>query len=190
MSDSASQGPAIIQHLLQLAAPGNVDRAALAALRRGLGRPAGTVAEMYPHVQPYVGTDARPGYEDACYIVAALFASHPLSWSPSGDLPRITNLGASFAQIRGRSGSVESRFTALLSCDRRELPDHLRHGVSLLKADGIPIDWQHLLRDIVNWADERRWVQRGWARGFWGQQASQQKAPESEDSAAEEAIRE
>lgn len=28
------------------------DRAALAALRRGLGKPPGTVAEMYPLVEP------------------------------------------------------------------------------------------------------------------------------------------
>ena len=53
------------------------DRAALARLRRGLGKDSGTVAEMHPLVMPWLPTNLSVRQEDAFYLVAALYATHP-----------------------------------------------------------------------------------------------------------------
>ena len=70
------------------------DRAALAALRRGLGRPPGETIEMHPYVAPFTQGLSRK-QEDAYYLIAALFGLYPgESWTSSESRQR-TNLGAS-----------------------------------------------------------------------------------------------
>ena len=145
----------------------NEDRAALAALRRGLGKPVGEVADLYPYVVPWLPPEPSWRQEQAFYLVAALFAWHQRSWSES-EGGGWTNLGASFARLADDSGSIEGRFVALLNCHRDELPDHLRSAVGLLKAKEIHVDWAQLLRDVQEWEREDRKVQRDWARAFWG----------------------
>ncbi len=161
---SSSNAPPLIDALLGLAR--DQDRGALAALRRGLGHPPGTVPAMFPYVEPYLGASPTRSREEASYLVAALFASHPSNWAHED--PLATNLGASLARIPGRNDSIEKRFQALLACRREDLPDHLRHAVSLVRAHDIPVDWAQLLRDIQYWDSENRRVQRAWARAFWG----------------------
>lgn len=166
------------------------ERAPLAALRRGLGKSLGEAAEMHRYVMPFLPGESRWGEEEAYYLVAALFAFHQGSWpADEGEaMPAATNLGASFAWLArarrtgdagadeqggvegsrgGGDESIERRFVALLNCRRDDLPDHLRHGVGLLKAHAIPVDWAQLLRDLQEWEWERRSVQRAWARAFW-----------------------
>jgi len=159
---------AFIEHLESLVAAG--DRAALAALRRGLGKDPGTVAEMHRYVVPWLPAGCSRWQEDAYYLVAALFAWHQGSWHREEGSPELTNLGASFARLAESvdSDSVERRFVALLNCHRDDLPTHLRHAVGLLKSREIPVDWGQLLGDIQNWTLEGRVVQRSWARAFWG----------------------
>ncbi len=145
-------------------------RAALAALRRGLGKATGEAPEMFRYLVPWTHELSR-SREDAYYLVSALFAAHGLSWTDEGDEQKQwrTNLGASLAQLQAETGSesVERRVVALLNCNREDLPGHLRRIVMLLKAHDIGIDWLRLLRDIQRWDHEDRWVQRAWARTFW-----------------------
>ena len=49
-------------------------RAALAALRRGLGQPPGAAPEASRYVQPALAADAPAYLEDAYYLVGSLFA--------------------------------------------------------------------------------------------------------------------
>ncbi|MCL4465049.1 MAG: type I-E CRISPR-associated protein Cse2/CasB [Chloroflexi bacterium] len=164
---------AFVEHLESLVAA--QDRAALAALRRGLGKDPGTVAEMHRHVVPWLPASSSSWQEDAYYLVAALFAWHQGSWH-TDDASGATNLGASFARLAAsvESDSVESRFVAMLNCHSDDLPTHLRHAVGLLKSKEIPIDWSQLLRDVQNWGLESRRVQRSWARAYWGNHAGEQ----------------
>lgn len=147
------------------------NRAALAALRRGLGKRPGEAAEMYPYVVRWLPAEAGRWREEAHYLVAALLAYHQVSWPTAEGDRGLTNLGASFGRLAAAvvSDSVEKRFVALLSCDREDLPEHLRHGVALLKSKEVPVDWAQLLRDVQDWDREDRAVQRGWARAFWRQ---------------------
>jgi CRISPR system Cascade subunit CasB len=151
------------------------DRAPLAALRRGLGKKPGEAADSHPYILPRIPANASRWDEDAYYLTGSLFALHQIDWPAGEDESRRTNLGASFARL-GRvveSESIEKRFVALLNCHEDDLPDHLRHAVSLLKSKEIPIDWARLLRDVRRWNHEDRWVQREWAQAFWGEKREQ-----------------
>lgn len=174
-----------IEYLEQLAE--REDRAALAALRRGLGKAPGEAAEMHPHVVRFLPYNSHPQRDEVYYLVAALFAWHPQPWHGDEEMERLTNLGASFARLsrQDESDSIEKRFVALLNCHRDDLPDHLRQAVGLLRAHEIPVDWAQLLRDIHGWGWESRSVQRAWARAFWGQ--PDEEAPEADAAAADAA---
>lgn len=140
------------------------DRAALAALRRGLGQPPGTVADMYRYVVRWLPDRASAWLEHAYYVTAALFALHPAGGGAG-------NLGESFTQTldpRSDNRAIERRFTALLAAHTDDLGFFLRQAVSFLKSKEVPVNWQQLLSDVLAWGHPDRYVQRQWARSFWG----------------------
>ena len=140
------------------------DRGALAALRRGLGQPPGTVSSMYPYVVPWLRDSTPPSEEAAYYLVAALYAYHPQEGG-MGDM------GQHFWRARDPSGdniAVERRFTALLAAHPDDLDFYLRQAVSYLKSKEVPVEWSQLLADVLAWGHPVRYVQRRWARSFWG----------------------
>ena len=145
------------------------DRAALAALRRGLGKPPGEAADAHRYILPWLAPGTPRAAEDAAYLVAALFAWHQGSWARGEGERGPTNLGASLARLARQveSDSIEKRFVALLNCHRDDLPAHLRHVVGLLKTAEVPVDWRELLQDLRYWDGVARRVQRRWARAFW-----------------------
>lgn len=153
-----------IEHLQTLAKA--EDRGALAALRRGLGQPPGSVAEMYRYIVPHLPKVREQ--ENACYLIAPLFALHP---KPGGS----GNLGASLRACDPdgkNSDALERRFTALLASHRDDLPGYLRQAVSFLKSKEIAIDWNQLFWDLQDWDEKRddpkHSVQKRWASAFWG----------------------
>jgi len=148
------------------------NRAALAALRRGLGQPPGIIADMYPYVVRWLPEDCPPWREEAYYLIASLYAYHP---APGGT----GNMGRHFASTRDPNGddtAIERRFTALLAADAEDLPFYLRQAVSYLRSKEIPINWQQLFADLQAWGHPDRYVQKSWARAFWG------RAPEQTES--------
>jgi CRISPR system Cascade subunit CasB len=157
----------------------NDDRAALAALRRGLGQQPGETMELYPYVVPYVQGLRYPSDENAYYIIASLIGLYPTpSWQRS-DGKQSINLGASLALLKDDSGdSLEKRFVALLNAHVDDLPEHLRQAISLLKSKDKPVNWLRLLRDLKQWDREDHRVQRLWAKGFW------EEAIEDDDESA------
>jgi CRISPR system Cascade subunit CasB len=166
-----------VAHLRQLA--DKDDRAALAKLRRGLGKPPGSALETLSVVQPRLPNGLQHREENACFLAASLFADHS---QPGGG----GNLGRAFALLaqKRQAESLEKRFVALLNADEDDLPDHLRHAVSLLRSEGIAIDWACLIDDIQQWSHPNRFVQRQWARDFWA--GDNEAATESAEPATEE----
>lgn len=146
------------------------DRAALATLRRGLGKPPGAVAAINQYVVPYLPPE-RPYGDDAYYLVAALFGWHPAApWNrPRGRWQ--SNLGASFAWALGvapkRAEGISRRFIALLNADADDLGSHLRHAARLFADHEVPVDWAQLVDDVIWWDAAGRPVQRRWARSFY-----------------------
>ncbi|MBI4851273.1 MAG: type I-E CRISPR-associated protein Cse2/CasB [Acidobacteria bacterium] len=155
------------------------DRAALARLRRGLGKNPSEATEVHPYIVPFTSSESDRLADDY-YLVASLFALHQISWLDGDKSPLKNNLGASFAKLKDDSGSIEKRFVALLNCRKEDLPNHLRHIVSLLKSKDIAIDWLQLLRDLNNWDSDERFVQRYWAKAFWSSQSNQSNDSENQ----------
>lgn len=144
--------------------------AALAALRRGLGKKGGEVIEMHRYVARWLSPTAPRWDQDMFYLIASLFAYHPLSWKSAEEGQWRTNLGASLALLRSNANenSLDRRFSALLKSHRDDLYSHLPPVVSLLRKANVPIDWPLLLHDVRAWDHESGYVQRQWAMAFWG----------------------
>ncbi|MBI5943946.1 MAG: type I-E CRISPR-associated protein Cse2/CasB [Chloroflexi bacterium] len=157
------------------------ERGALASLRRGLGQPPGTVADMYRYVEPFLGEQGSGARfkESAFYLVAALFALHSKSTDEG-------NMGDHMARTRTDSGAdaLERRFTALLAAHPDDLPEYLRQSISFLKSKDVPVNWNQLLWDLQNWEkrdDPKYSVQKEWARSFWGGRQSVESTNNSND---------
>jgi CRISPR system Cascade subunit CasB len=195
MSKPTDKGRAFVARLETLVE--REDRGALAALRRGLGKPPGTVPEMCPLVEPWLSGDPDPWRDDPYYIVAALFAFwHQGARAAAAEAGPPRSLGASERRLgfdedgkwsEDRFKGVERRFVALLNCHRDDLHVHLRHCVGLLRSKAIPVDWAQLLADIRGWDSPRRAVQRDWAKAFWRRPevpavADQPEAPAAVDA--------
>ena len=171
MSDKSRQSyAALVKYLESLHKQD--DRAAVAILRRSLGKPPGASPEVFRIIGRFIPESVRA--EEDCFLVAALFAKYPLSWKPADDEARSArNFGASMHKLKLKreltraSEGVQRRFSALLAASREELGDHLRHAISLLAADEVAVDWLQLLDDLGWWHLEDRRVQRRWARAFW-----------------------
>lgn len=170
------------------------DRAALAALRSGLGMDPGSAIAMYPLVGHHLRSgDPVTGYltwsertwNDTLFIVASLFGLHPVP-RPTGDDQ--TSPAAPPADEQARTGTrrnrsflaslpprtgdkdrdqaIDRRVVALLNADRDALPTMLRQAVGLLE-DGASVDWAQLTRDLLDWDHADRPVQKRWAAAWW-----------------------
>lgn len=172
---------AFVQHLAELAGfkdgerrPSAASRRALAALRRGLGKAPGTVASMYPYVERFLPSNPGPARFRAYYLVASLFASHPMPWRSGGGERERHDFGASMARLRhavgprGGDQAVDRRFVALLAASSNDAPYHLRQCTSLLATHQIGVDWEQLVEDLIRWDREDHPVQRKWANSMWG----------------------
>jgi CRISPR system Cascade subunit CasB len=160
-------------------------RAALAAFRRGLGKPPGTAVEMLRYIPPFVFSGVQEEIVDIYLLVASLFAMHPT-------LGGTGSIGSTLASVRAlrESDSIEARFIALLNCHEGDLHKHLRHAVALAKSSksSVPVDWRQLLHDLKWWRQSesgRNMVRRQWARDFWGRSEVQ---PQNDEGGAEQPI--
>ena len=163
MTTTNTQIHPFISYLLSIKQAEN--RGALAALRRGVGKPPGSSVEMYRYIIPWLSNNPTLNQETAHYLIASLFALHPESTN-SG------NIGTHLAQTIPLGGegkeALERRFTILLSSDMEELPVYLRLIINFLKSKNKPINWNQLYYDVLDWERDDRRVQKHWARAFWG----------------------
>lgn len=148
------------------------DRAALAKLRRGIGRKEG-MPEMCRYVARFLPPDAKPYVMERFFLIASLFALHP---EPA---VRGTSMGKIFRVMAEKSPSVEKRFEHLLSVDADDLGGHLRQAVSLAKSKGVHVDFHQLFDDLGKWHYSDRRVQLQWARDFWGYEKANNNETES-----------
>lgn len=155
------------------------DTAALAALRRGLSQAPGAYQEMYPYVLPHL-SEEQQGYDFPIYcLIASLYALHPASDSEGNLGNHMRRAGRDDADPTKVNPATERRFVNLLRAHPDDLPVHLRQSVSFLKSKEVPVNWRQLLYDVLRWKHESGFVQKQWARGFWG---SARPTADSEDS--------
>lgn len=146
------------------------NRGVLAELRKGLGREPWTEVALFPYVALFTNKDTFPSREKSLYMIAALFASHPMNKEDG-------NMGDSLSALKRRkmaeisegSGGdgIERRFVQLLKTDFDNLPIILRQQINLLKSNNIPVNWGQLLEDLQAWNHPDGYVQRNWAKSFW-----------------------
>jgi CRISPR system Cascade subunit CasB len=145
------------------------NRAALAMLRRGLGKQPGEAMEVYRIIGNFAAT-AKGKREADLHTIATLYGLYP-SESRAGNQDN-SNFGLSVSELnkkinaRTKSESIEKRFVALLNAHSDDLSDHLRQMVGLLKANKEEINWLQLLNDLNGWERDDREVQRRWAKSF------------------------
>jgi CRISPR type I-E-associated protein CasB/Cse2 len=153
--------------------------AALARLRRGLGKKPGAVLDILEYTSAaelvHDLRDDDPTFaEIAAHHCLTLFAMHQQSLSrrmhQTGSRP-----GMAFRQLVGKDGvkpenPVVRRFTMLGTADSLdELAHHLRGMVQLLRAKAIPLDYGRLAGNLLSWqypggADR---VRLSWGRDFY-----------------------
>lgn len=147
------------------------DRASLAHLRRGLGKPPGTAPEMFPIVVPWTSS-MNDWAADVYYVVAALFGAHPMTAQKGnfGDTCRVAHSRRRADRGAGSEEGVDSlerRFVAMLNAHPDDLHWHLRHAVDLAAGEEVPVNWAELLYDLSYWSHPDRFVQRKWANAYW-----------------------
>lgn len=149
------------------------DRGALANLRRGLSET--TRHYAWPVL-------ARLGFavdDEEAVWVAALYAEHPMHTSEK------RSLGATWLRVSRQrkpgggdeTDSYHMRFRRLISCDRKELPEHLLAVIRLAASarPPVPVNYDELYFDIKNW--ER--VKLKWAKDFHEVQLEEADTPEA-----------
>ena len=162
-------------------------RADLARLRRCAGRSLAECPEVFQlfyRLLPYpVRGDDRE--EERYFLVATLFALDPRS---SGARDFGTSMGAVASSRRAGREGVDRRMAVILDAPADDLAFRLRQVVALAASADIGINWRSLLRDILWWDHRDRWVQRKWARSYFGdgtaavaEQIATAKTSESED---------
>ena len=149
----------LIIRLETLAGENSPDRGKLATLRRALQNP----IEAYPIVLPFMRNEVSNRELDTYAFLAALFALHPKSGSAG-------NMGNHMRLAAGESvEATERRFVNLLRTNREDLPILLRQAVSFIRSkDNVYINWEQLRKDLLYWEHPDQFVQKNWARGFWG----------------------
>ena len=156
------------------------DRGSLASLRRGLGQPPGSVAEVSRVVEHMLDDDDPPSVRDTLYVIAPLFAYHH-------DAGGSGNMGDHFRALVAANEdpppNVERRFVALLSSEPDDLPDALRQAISLLKSKPVPVNRRRLFDDVQRWLRQgadgeqaRQNVRLQWSQRFWRLRGSNQTA--------------
>jgi CRISPR system Cascade subunit CasB len=173
---------AFIAYLMKLLSendPTRTDRQALAELRGVLRGTTADYLRAARHVAPFLGDE--PGDNDRWfYEVGALLALHPKHTRPTGKQKYGPSLGAALGELRGDSGSMDSRVLALLGTPADALRKPLRQMISLLEQGRVGLDYARLLNDLSHWNHPDDWVQKKWARDYFRSGNADAAAPDAE----------
>jgi CRISPR system Cascade subunit CasB len=165
--------------------PASSARADLARLRRGVGREAGTVPEIFslttnPDDSGSIGHDGPTADERAIHLALTLYAVHQQSQSRRMH-ERGRSFGSALGRIRYADGAenpgVVRRFQALgTATDLSEVAAHARALVTLLRSASQGFDYGLLARDLVRLQDPARAadVRLSWGRDFYRVRAAEQ----------------
>lgn len=159
----------------------SLSRAALARLRRGIGKPPGSIPELWTYTldgmpQQLTGRGGGPSWgEWSTYMALTLFALHQQGKElPSACVSKHgQSLGKAVRQLVKEADDMERvkrRFDPVVTADSpEELSHHLRGLVQLLKASEIPLDYPALARDLYRFLmpGQRDSVRLSWGRDFY-----------------------
>jgi CRISPR system Cascade subunit CasB len=177
--------------------------AALARLRRGVGKPAGSVLDIleFTYAPEFVADprdDAPTAAEVAAHLCLTLYAVHQQSQrQPMHRRGSEHRLGRSIRALIPETitnyveHSVARRFAILGTADSLdELTHHVRGMVQLLRAHDIPLDYQQLATDLLRWQrpDGPARVRLGWGRDFHRTRTTNPSTTTSTSSSADSSV--
>ncbi len=144
-----------------------------AVLRRSLAFDPGVYVPAYPYIEPFTKNENNSWKRQAFYLVAGLWASHWREGRVGAPMPIGEACAVFDSKRRKRLGrddrrkmtSTEKRFVTLLDADPDQLPYRLRQMIALLKEQTI--DFDDLLTGLLDWTDDLKRTQVGWARDFY-----------------------
>jgi CRISPR system Cascade subunit CasB len=142
----------------------------LAAMRRGLGRTAGSVPQMWPFYES-VASHANSPRLDAEHAALSLYGLHQQSQRDPMHKPG-AGLGEALRRLKACEGvseeSVARRFNAAATATSvEELVAHLRGLVTQLRGKKIALDYSQLREDLLSWTSP---TGQAWVRRHWGMQ--------------------
>ncbi|WIX85673.1 type I-E CRISPR-associated protein Cse2/CasB [Amycolatopsis sp. DG1A-15b] len=154
-------------------------RADLARLRRGLGKPAGSVPEIWaltvgavPDSLSWHG-DEPSWAEQATHTALTLYALHQQSATTSAHIPGVS-LGTAVGRLRFSAqrseDAVTRRFMAAATAGSiTEVQTHLRGLVTLLRTEGRGLDYAALADDLARLVAPggAAAVRLAWGRAFY-----------------------
>ncbi len=152
-----------------IAALQQLDAGGRARLKRNAGRPLTEARDIHRVFFQALPNDVDPRQDDIFFLIATLFPLVPHRATTG-------NLGASLRQVRlvrstsdNQMNSLDRRFQALLDSDREQLRFRLGQAVRLIAAerDQATLNWEQLLRDVLQWEHPDHYVQLRWARDYF-----------------------
>jgi len=151
-----------------------LDTGKLAMLRRGCGE-RDAIAGKCPW---FYGVLRGEGNETTSYLVASLMAQYSTSKIKSGSHRDEGDFGSTLKKAFNASGSesMKRRFLILLDSDYNsytgegDLPYRLRQMIRYVAHLRLGVDWPQLFDDIKLWNHPDKYVQKRWARSFYGNQ--------------------
>lgn len=149
-----------------------LDPGRLAMLRRGCGE-RDPVEGRCPWL---IGLICGAATDATAFLVASLLAQYPTAVIRMGGHRAQGNFGCTWreATCQTSSDSIKRRFHILLDADYDpstgdgDLPYRLRQMVRYAVNRGIGVDWPTLLNHLSSWNHPEKWVQKRWARDFFG----------------------
>lgn len=156
-------------------------RSTLAKLRRGIGKPPGSLSELWEVTLKDLPEDLMGKGQDpsdcewAVYSAMTLFALHQQGKDLNKECmsQKGESLGRSLRKLVGdeeEEKRIKRRFDATsTSTSMEEYSHHLRGLIQLLRAKSIPLDYPSLAEDLfwLQWPNARDSVRLRWGRDFY-----------------------
>lgn len=163
--------------------PEHPRKAALAHLRRGVGRAPGDLPELWgiflegmpEELESQTGKPTQG--EWAIYLALTLYALHQQGHTLPGD--DMSRQGVGLGQAVRRlvpqgedpaDSSIQRRFNALATAAQtREIAQHLRGMIQLLRAAEVPLGYAQLAKDLfyLQFPDSASQVRLRWGQDFY-----------------------
>jgi len=172
-------------------------RAALANLRRGVGRHPAQMPQLFGELlhgmpEALYSQSGEPSYAEwAAHTALTLFALHQQGKDAKGEAMHKEgiSLGTAVAKLAASEDDREriwKRFVKVLTAeDMTELAYHLRGIVQLLKAEGVALDYAMLLQDLFLFQTQAYadGVKLRWGQDFYRIQKDENTEEEADEQA-------
>jgi CRISPR system Cascade subunit CasB len=193
MSKADDIGNIVSKKVGWLSLSGAKQRAALAKLRRGIGREPGDtpeiwdiiLAELPESLTGWDGTTTRAEY--AIHTSLTLFALHQQGKGEPVSYPGIS-FGTAIRRLvspdKGNEQAVKRRFDATVTArDFIEFAQHARGLVQLMKANDVLLDYSRFAKDLYWFQDteQKTKVMLRWGQDFWAPVKSEQDEQDNQE---------